>query len=87
VLAADWVTVDNAFRILGRVVARATREADQDAGKLGSAAKRELEFLREAAGRARTIVLPHTGTEKELVELTNVVKQQIDEELARQLDR
>lgn len=84
--AWEWTVVDNAFRILGRVGARALREKDQRSGTLSSAAKRELQFLSEQAGKAREIVLPHTGSEKELAKLTSEIKRQRDAEMTRQVE-
>jgi hypothetical protein len=84
--AWEWTAVDNAFRILGRVGARALRERDVNQGHLSSAARRELEFLREQASKAREIVLPHTANEKEMTKLTTEVEHQRDVELARQAE-
>jgi hypothetical protein len=74
--AWEWTAVDNAFRILGRVGARAIREKDLHNGHLGSAARRELEFLSEQAGKARAIVLPHIGSEQERTKLTQEIERQ-----------
>lgn len=84
--AWEWTAVDNAFRILGRVGARAAREKDLNQGHLGSAAKRELGFLSEQAGKARMIVLPHVGSEKERAELTKEIERQRNAESTGQAE-
>ncbi|HEY4809626.1 MAG TPA: hypothetical protein VIH71_01085 [Solirubrobacteraceae bacterium] len=78
--AWEWTAVDNAFRILGRIGARAVREKDRNHGHLSTAARRELGFLSEQAGKARAIVLPHVGSEKERVRLTKEIERQRDGE-------
>ena len=84
--ACEWTAVDNAFRILGRVGTRAVREKDLHNGHLGSAARRELEFLSEQVGKARAIVLPHVGSEKERAKLTQEIERQRDAESAGHAD-
>ncbi len=84
--AWEWTAVDNAFRILGRVGTRSVREKDLHDGHLGSAARRELEFLNEQAGKARAIVLPHVGSEKERAKLTQAIERQRDAESAGHAD-
>jgi hypothetical protein len=84
--AWEWTVVDNAFRILGRVGARAAREKDDRQGRLSSAAKRELEALSEQARKAREIVLPHTANEKEMVKLASEIKRERDAEVTRQVE-
>jgi hypothetical protein len=84
--AWEWTVVDNAFRILGRVGTRAVREKDMHDGHLGSAARRELEFLSEQAGKARAIVLPHVGSEEERAKLTEEIERQRDTESAGHAD-
>jgi hypothetical protein len=70
----------------GELERGAVREKDLHDGHLGSAARRELEFLSEQAGKARAIVLPHVGSEKERAKLTQEIERQRDAEWAGHSD-